>query len=123
MASTDGARLPRAGPAGPPAHIPSDNKRASKAGMANAAGNLRDGRRHPTRSQAACQGVGRGPGYTVTKVGKSDCKGTSAECVATTRMWRSRTSTPDDHGGGATVCATAGPPLVRLPWRWGQITV
>jgi len=34
---------------------------------------------------------------------------------------RFRTSAPDDHGAGATVCATAAPPLVRLPWRWGLI--
>jgi transposase len=37
-----------------------------------------DPRLHPACPQAPCHGVGRGPRYTVTKVGKSDCEGTFA---------------------------------------------
>jgi hypothetical protein len=41
-------------------------------------GHLRYPRLYPAGPQAARQGVGCGPRYTVTKVGKSDCEGTFA---------------------------------------------
>ena len=43
---------------------------------------------------AACQGVGRGPRYTMAKVGKSDCEGTFAKSSGNER------DAPKDLYGG-----------------------